>query len=61
MRAHALNPRPTEVHVFTSAPLRPFDKDGDGRADGRDGHFQTDDESDVIFQRWSRKVVRYKA
>ena len=48
-----------EVHVFTSAPLRPFDKDGD---DGRDGHFQTDDdESDVIFQRWSRKVVRYRA
>ena len=59
MRAHALNPRPTEVHVFTSAPLRPFDKDGD---DGRDGHFQTDDdESDVIFQRWSRKVVRCRA
>ena len=28
--------------------------------DGRDGHFQTD-ESDVIFQRWSRKVVRYRA
>ena len=27
-------------------------------ADKRDGHFQTDDESDVIFQRWSRKVVR---
>ena len=35
MRAHALNPRPTEVHVFTSAPLRPFDKDGDGRGQTR--------------------------
>ena len=42
---------PLELHVFTSAR---------SVRQRRERHFQTD-ELDVIFHRWSRKVIRYKA